>query len=293
MEKVSRKIGTYGRMIKFEHTIFAFPFALSALMLANRQNTVTLRIIFWILLAVVFARSAGMGFNRLVDAQWDARNPRTSDREIPSGNITAFETAVFVIVSSILFILSAAAISLLCFIYSIPLLLILFGYSYTKRFTWMSHIVLGFVQALGPIGVWLAVTGGFSVKIFPLALALGTYIAGFDLLYACQDVEFDRSAGLYSMPANFGIKRAFLYSAILHIVTFLSLLSLYRLFNFSFAYLVFAAVIGILLAVEHTLVKPHDLSKIHIAFFHVNGIISILIFTAILTEEIIIRYFPP
>jgi 4-hydroxybenzoate polyprenyltransferase len=276
-------------MIKFEHTIFALPFALSALLLANRVNPVTPRLVFWIIIALTSARSAGMGFNRLADAKWDAKNPRTANREIPSGNLSISETAIFVMISSFMFILSAAAISLLCFWYSFPVLLILFCYSYTKRFTWMSHLVLGFVQALGPLGVWLAVTGGFSAKILTLSLSLGAYIAGFDLLYACQDAEFDRTEGLYSMPANLGIDRAIFLSGILHVVTFLSLLYLYWVFSLSPIYLFFVTVIGILLIVEHKIVKPHDLSRINIAFFHVNSVISVLMFAAIITEELIRR----
>jgi 4-hydroxybenzoate polyprenyltransferase len=291
VKKISLKIVVYGRMIKFEHSIFALPFALAALFLAHRLNPVTPRLVFWIIMAVVWARSAGMGFNRLADARWDAINPRTARREIPAGNISIRETALFVFVSSFLFVLSAAAISMICFWFSFPVLLILFSYSYTKRFTWMSHIFLGFVQALGPLGVWLAVTGGFSIKISILSLALGTYIAGFDLLYACQDIDFDRSEGLYSMPANVGIRQALHLSAALHVITFISLIALQRVFDLSPFYLAFTAIIGILLVVEHKLVKPDDLSRINIAFFHVNSIISMLIFAAMMTEELVRRIF--
>jgi 4-hydroxybenzoate polyprenyltransferase len=169
----------------------------------------------------------------------------------------------------------------------------LFGYSYTKRFTWLSHFVLGFVQALSPLGVWLAVTGAFSLNILPLSVALGTYIAGFDLIYACQDVDFDRAEGLYSIPANIGCNKAFRLSTWLHIFTFLSLLSLYWIFSMSQYYLVFLIVIGLFLIVEHILVSPDDLSKIHIALFHVNGIIALLIFIAVLTEELLSRSYHP
>ena len=276
-------------MIKFEHTIFALPFALSALLLAHRVNPVTPRLVFWIIMAVVWARWAGMGFNQLVDARWDAKNPRTAGREIPAGHISLGETGVFVFISSFLFVLSAFAISPLCFWFSIPVLLILFSYSYAKRYTWLSHLILGFVQALGPLGVWLAVTGNFSLKISVLSLALGTYIAGFDLLYACQDAEFDRTEGLYSGPANLGIRRAMDFSIFLHVITFASLLSLYWTFNLSHFYLAYVLIIGLLLIVEHKIVKPDDLSRINIAFFHVNSLISVLMLAAILTEELIRR----
>ena len=153
----------------------------------------------------------------------------------------------------------------------------------------MSHLVLGFVQGLGPLGVWLAVTGGFSLKISVLSLALGAYIAGFDLLYATQDVEFDRREGLHSMPANLGIRHALRLSAGLHAITFISLLSLYWIFTLSPFYLGFTAIIGILLIVEHKLINPDDLSRINIAFFHVNSVISVLLFASIMTEELVRR----
>ena len=289
IKAIDLKIIVYGRMIKFEHTVFALPFSLAALLLAHRVSPVTPSLVFWIIMAVVWARSAGMGFNRLVDAKWDAKNPRTAGREIPTGNISLRETIIFVFVSSLLFVLSAASISLICFWFSLPVLLILFSYSYTKRFTYMSHLVLGFVQGLGPLGVWLAVTGGFSLKISVLSLALGAYIAGFDLLYATQDVEFDRREGLHSMPANLGIRSAFRLSAGLHVITFISLFSLYWIFALSPFYLGFTAIIGILLIVEHKLINPDDLSRINIAFFHVNSVISVLLFASIMTEELVRR----
>jgi len=279
----------YGRMIKFSHTIFALPFALTALILAHRDNPVTYSLIFWIIVAMAGARSAAMGFNRLADANIDAKNPRTAEREIPAGRISIKETALFIIGSSIVFILSALAISELCFLLSFPVLLALFGYSYTKRFTWLSHIVLGLVQGLAPIAVWVAVTGTFSYRILALSLTLCTYIAGFDILYSCQDLDFDRRQKLYSMPARFGAAKAMHFSSILHLITFLSLLSLYWIFALSQFYLLFVSVIGILLIVEHRIVKPDDLSRINIAFFHVNSIISILLFTALITEEMIGR----
>lgn len=287
--KASAKIALYGRMVKFEHTIFALPFVLSTLLLAHRVQPVTPQLFFWIIMAVVWARSAGMGFNQLVDARWDAKNPRTAGREIPSGRISSGEAGMFVFVSSFLFVISTLAISWLCFIFSLPVLMIIFSYSYAKRYTWLCHLILGFVQALGPLGVWLAVTGNFSLKISVLSLTLGTYIAGFDLLYACQDTEFDRREGLYSVPANLGIRRALELSISLHVITFLSLLSLYWVFDLSHFYLIYVIIIGILLIVEHRLIKPHDLSRINIAFFHVNSIISVCLLLAMLTEELIRR----
>lgn len=283
------RVIVYGRMIKFHHTIFALPFALVALLLAHREHPITFHLVFWVIMAMVGARSAAMGFNRLVDAKIDAKNPRTAQREIPTGRISLKETALFITGSSLLFILSAAAISEICFWFSFPVLLALFGYSYTKRFTWLSHVILGLVQGLVPIAVWVAVTGTFSLKIMTLSLALCTYIAGFDILYACQDVAFDRREGLYSIPARFGLAKAMRFSSILHLITFLSILSIYWIFALSPFYLAFVSAIGILLIVEHRLVRPDDLSRINIAFYHVNSVISILLFAALITEEMVGR----
>ncbi len=289
MKRSFSRINIYGRMIKFEHSIFALPFALSALLLAHQVRPVTLRLVSLIVMAVIWARSAGMGFNRLVDAYWDAKNPRTAMREIPTGNISRRATGLFVLASSLLFVLCASLISPLCFWLSWPVLMVIFSYSYTKRFTSLSHLVLGFVQALGPLGVWVAVTGHFSLKISVLSLTLGTYIAGLDLLYACQDEEFDRREGLHSFPARFGITRALQLSMLLHAITFASLLSLYLIFALSPLFLGFVAVIGILLIIEHRIVKPHDLSRVNIAFFHLNSAISVLLLAAMLTEELLRR----
>jgi len=283
------RVIVYGRMIKFPHTVFALPFALTALLLAHREHPITFLLIFWVIMAMVGARSAAMGFNRLVDAKIDAKNPRTAEREIPAGRISLRETALFIIGSSVLFILSAAAISEICLGFSFPVLLALFGYSYTKRFTWLSHIILGLVQGLVPIAVWVAVTGAFSLKIMTLSLALCTYITGFDILYACQDVAFDRQQRLYSMPARFGLAKAMRFSSILHLIPFLSILSIYWIFALSPSYPAFVSVIGILLIVEHRLVRPDDLSRVNIAFYHVNSVISILLFAALITEEMVGR----
>ena len=287
--RVGRTAGMYGRLIRFEHTVFALPFALAALLLAMRQFPVTFRQGFWIVLAMVGARSAAMGFNRLVDASFDGRNPRTAGRELPSGKVTAGETAVFVAASSVLFVLAALFISPLCFRYSFVVLAVLFGYSYTKRFTWLSHLVLGIAIGLAPLGVWMALTNGISAKITILSLALCAYIAGFDILYACQDVEFDRQEGLCSMPVKFGAETALAVSGLLHAVAFAALLSLFWLFGLTPVYIVFVLVIGVLLVVEHHLVTPENLSRIHIAFYRINSLISLLVFAALMTEEILRR----
>jgi len=281
------KMAAYLRMIKFNHTIFALPFALASLVLVSRVSPITLHAVFWIIMAMVGARSAAMGFNRLADASIDSKNPRTAVREIPSGAISKTDAGLFIMVSSILFISSSMMLSWLCFWLSFPVLCILFCYSYTKRFTWLSHIILGFSISLVPMAVWVAVAGTFSIKIGMLCLVLLSYISGFDILYACQDREFDRKEKLYSIPAVFGIKKALAVSSFLHIISFLSLVSLYWIFSLSPVFLIFAGVIAVLFVVEHKLVKPDDLSKVNVAFYHINSIISLLLFVAILSGELL------
>lgn len=287
MNNLLAKIVIYGRMIRFSHTIFALPFALSALVIVGWEAPVTGWLVFWIIMAMAGGRSAAMGFNRLVDAEIDAANPRTCRRELPAGIISARETKLFVSGASIFFVFSAAMISWLCFWLSFPVLLLLLGYSYTKRFTWLSHLILGLVIGLAPLAVWLAVTGELSLRISLMSFALCTYITGFDILYACQDVEFDRGAALNSLPVRFGVKAALISSALIHVATFVSLVMLWPVFNLSNAYLIFMVIIGALLITEHLLVRPENLSQINMAFFHVNSVVSVVVFAAILTEEIL------
>jgi len=277
------KTVTYSKMIKLSHTIFALPFALSGLVLALREHTVTIQMVFWIVIAMIGARSAAMGFNRIADADIDAENPRTAIREIPSGNISKKEALAFTIFSSLLLIFSAAMLSKICLWLSFPLLLFLFFYSYTKRFTWFAHIYLGFAIGLAPVAVWIAIAGLPDISIIILALVLMTHIAGFDILYSCQDVQFDIDKKLFSIPARFGVKKAFLVSAMLHITTVALLSLLYFTAVFGVYYFIFIVIIAILYIIEHKIVNPDDISNINIAFFHINSIISVTVFFAILT----------
>lgn len=279
----------YSRMIKFSHTIFALPFALAAVVLVHREFPLDAVTLFWIIMAMVGARSTAMGFNRIADASIDARNPRTAGREIPSGVISTGEAVFFISISAMLFILSAAMLSPLCFFLSFPVLLLLLFYSYTKRFTWLSHFILGLAIGLAPMAVWVAVTGTLSGRIVVLSLALLTYIAGFDILYACQDVEFDKQERLQSMPAVFGIRKALNISTVLHVVSVVCLAGLYWLFPLSPVYLGCVAIIALLFYTEHRLVNADDLTKVNIAFFHVNSIISVLVFLAILSGDMFSR----
>lgn len=274
---------TYSRMIKLTHTVFALPFALSGLILAVKVKPVTVEMVIWIVVAMVGGRSAAMGFNRIADADIDAGNPRTAMREIPAGKISRKKALMFTIFSSVLLVFAAAMLSRVCFWLSFPLLVLLFFYSYTKRFTWLAHIYLGFAIGLAPVAVWIAIAGMPGLSVILLALTLMTHIAGFDILYACQDVEFDRERGLFSIPSHFGVKKAFMISALLHVMTVILLSSIYFTEGFGIYYFNFIAVISVLYVIEHRIVKPDDIKNIDIAFFHINSAISVFVFVAILT----------
>ncbi len=277
----------YGRMIKFSHTLFALPFALAAVALAHRTDPVTWPRMFWILVAMVGARSAAMGFNRIVDARYDRNNPRTADREIPSGRLSVRAAAVFVIFSATAFLLAAAMLSPLCLALAPPVLVVLGIYSYTKRFTAYCHLYLGFAIALAPLGAWIAVTGRFAWPVTILCLALGAYIAGFDILYACQDTDFDRQAGLFSVPARWGPAAAFRMAALLHLAAFFFFFMVHLVFDMGAVYLAAVIVIGSLLVLEHRLVRPDDLERIRLAFFNVNSLIAIVLFAGILIDILV------
>jgi len=289
VSSILSRIVIYARMIKFSHTVFALPFALASLVLVWRSAPLDVLTAFWIIMAMVGARSAAMGFNRYADAAIDAKNPRTAERELPSGTISRHDAVIFIAASSLLFVVSSALLSALCFWLSFPVLVMLFFYSYTKRFTWLSHIILGFAISMVPIGVWIAITGTLSPGISVLSLVLLTYIAGFDVLYACQDIEFDRQEKLQSIPAVFGIRSALRVSTLLHVASVLSLASLYWIFALHPVFLAFVAVIAVLFFIEHLLVRPDDLTKVNVAFYHVNSIISVLFFAAILAGELLRR----
>lgn len=274
-------IETYGRLIKFSHTVFALPFALAAVTLAHRLKPLTVSSFFWIVAAMVGARSAAMGFNRLADARFDRLNPRTADRPSVTGEISTRAMMAFIAASSGLFVFSAAMLGSLCFMLSIPCLAVLFGYSFTKRFTAASHLYLGAAIGLAPLGAWIAVTGSLDGRILFLSAALMTYIAGFDILYACQDVDFDRSMGLYSLPARWGIRRALQVSAALHAATVVALGALGHVFQLGRIFHVFLFAIALLLVLEHRLVRPNRLDRIPIAFFHVNSAVSVLLLAAV------------
>jgi 4-hydroxybenzoate polyprenyltransferase len=284
------RIVIYARMVKLSHTVFALPFALCAAVLAQRIRPLTLWDIFWLLCAMVGARSAAMGVNRIADATIDAQNPRTSGREIPAGQLTTRSAVGFVIFFSGLFVLSAAMLGKLCLYLSVPILLILFSYSYTKRFTILCHLYLGAVISLAPLGAWIALTGSFAWPITLFSAALMTYIAGFDILYACQDVAFDRQKDLFSIPARFGVPMALNIAAFLHVVAFAFFVSIHFAFDMGNIYIGTAGAIGLLMVAEHRMVNPGNLSRINIAFFHINSLISLSLFVGVLLDEVVRRW---
>jgi 4-hydroxybenzoate polyprenyltransferase len=280
------RITTFGRMIKFSHTVFALPFALAAVVLANRTHPLTPWRFLWLLAAMVGARSAAMGFNRIADARLDKKNPRTANREIPAGKLSPGTAVILVILISGLFIFAASMFSKLCLYLSVPVLLLLFSYSYTKRFTVLCHLYLGLTISLAPLGTWIALTGGFDWPIVLLSLALMAYIAGFDILYSCQDIAFDRKEGLFSIPVRFGPARALALAKGLHGASLVFFVLIAFPFQMGPVYLGAVGVIALLMFIEHRLVKPDDLSRINIAFFHMNSLISLTLFIGVLADEL-------
>jgi len=285
--QIKNKILIYGKMIKFSHTVFALPFALSAVIMAWRDHEANMADLLWIIVAMVGARSAAMGFNRIVDATLDGKNPRTAIREIPSGLLSDKEAIAFVWASAGLFVFASAMLGTLCFWLSFPVLFSLLFYSYTKRFTMYCHLYLGFAISLAPLGSWVAVTGTLSAPPIFLTLALMTYIAGFDILYACQDIDFDRDQGLFSLPAILGPQSAMMVSSVLHVATMIFLTAMTITFGMHPVFFFFLALIAVFLIIEHRLVRPDNLSRINMAFFHMNTLVSIFLVVGVFTEALV------
>jgi 4-hydroxybenzoate polyprenyltransferase len=273
----------WAEMIKFPHSLFALPFALLATFLAARPDLPTLPQLGLIVLCMVAARSAAMTFNRLVDLRWDAANPRTADRALPRGTITSRAAWAFFAAACAAFVLGCAGFLGLHgnpwpLRLALPVLALLCGYSFTKRFTRWSHLILGLGIACAPVAAWIAVrpaTLGLSAGL--LLAAAATWIAGFDLIYACQDTTFDRTHGLYSVPAQMGVAAALWLARGLHIVTLAALVSIGWTAGLGSLYYLGVAVVAVLLAIEHALVSPHDLSRVNVAFFTVNGIVGLVL----------------
>lgn len=281
----------WGRMVKFSHSVFALPFALSgAALAAVEAGGVSLVRVLWILVAMVAARNAAMGFNRLVDHPFDALNPRTAARELPRGVLTRRAVGLVTAALAALFVLAASRLGALCGWLSPVALAIVFGYSYTKRFTWLSHVVLGLALAIAPVGGWLAVRGSFSWIPWVLGAAVLQWVAGFDVIYACQDVDFDRGQGLHSIPARFGVSRALALARALHAGALGALGGVGLLAGLHPVYWIGWTAIAALLAWEHRLVRADDLSRVGVAFFNMNGVISVLYLAVVLVAVLLGRF---
>src|SRR6202051_4252640 len=274
-------------MIKWEHSIFALPFALCGAMLAA-SGLPTAHQLLWIVIAMIAARSAAMAFNRLADAALDAANPRTRTRALPAGNLSHAFVASFVIVSSAIFIVPASQLNRLTLWLSPVALAVLLLYSYTKRFTRWAHLVLGFAIGIAPSAAWIAVRGSLDPRILLLTAAVTFWVAGFDILYACQDFQFDRDAGLHSIPRYLGISRSLWIARALHVIMLLLLIVLLPAFALGKFALAGVVAVALLLLYEHSLVKPDDLSKLNAAFFTMNGVISV-VFVLFIAADLLLR----
>ncbi|WP_138492962.1 UbiA-like polyprenyltransferase [Paenibacillus pinistramenti] len=276
-----RKIGIFLQMIKFEHTLFALPFAFMGSLLgavAMKDSFPTWAQIGWVLMAMFGARSAAMGLNRLIDRVSDGKNPRTAVRAIPAGLLRISEVLVFIVVSFALLFWAASELNPLSLKLLPIAVVMLVLYSYTKRFTWLCHVVLGFTIALAPLGGWVAVTGKVDWSAMVLFITIAFWVAGFDVIYACQDVEFDKKEGLYSIPSRFGVSRSLIIAKSFHIVTAIGFVAMLLLSHLGWWYTGGIVIALIILFYEHHIVTPKDLSRLQTAFFTMNGALSIVVF---------------
>lgn len=274
-----RKIAVLLEMIKFEHTVFALPFALMGAFLA-RRGIPPLVTFGWVVLAMVGARTCAMGFNRLVDLDYDRRNPRTADRALPAGAVTPSEAWLMVGLAAVLFFFACYNLNFLTLQISPFLLALTFFYSLTKRFTWLCHGILGLALACSPLGGWVAVSGTLHGYPFVLSAAVFFWVAGFDTVYACLDADFDRGAGLFSVPARFGRRTAFRMAGVFHVLAFFLFLATGIISGLNFIFYAGLLVTAALLFYQHLVVSPTDLSRIQLSFFTMNGLISLTIFVA-------------
>jgi 4-hydroxybenzoate polyprenyltransferase len=282
------RLRTTLEMIKFEHSIFALPFALTGAVMAL-HGWPPWQQVFWIIAAMAGARSAAMTFNRIVDLRFDTLNPRTRMRALPQGHLSLGFAAGFTVLSAALLVLAAYMLNPLAFKLSPVALAIILGYSYTKRFTWLSHLAIGVSLGVSPIAAWIALRGDVRIPILLLGAAVALWVAGFDLIYACQDADFDREEGLQSVPSRFGIPAALYGSILLHAVMLALLVELARIEHLGWVGFAGLVAVALLLAYEHALVKPSDLSRLNAAFFTINGYISMLFFVTWATDILLRR----
>lgn len=283
-----QKLKVFSEMIKFEHTLFALPFAYLGAFLAAKGVPTRLQL-FWITLAMIGARTAAMSLNRLIDRHIDARNPRTAQRALPAGRLKVKEVYLYTVLSFLLLGYSAYQLNILAFLLMPIAVFFLVLYSYTKRFTWSCHIVLGISLGLAPAGAWIGVTSHWALAPILLGLGVMTWVAGFDVVYACQDVEFDRQEGLHSIPAIFGLQRGLEISSGLHILAPIFFIAVGMVMSMSWLYYVGVAIAIVLLYRQHRLVSADDFSKIGVAFFDLNGYLSLMLFVFSILDLILLR----
>jgi 4-hydroxybenzoate polyprenyltransferase len=281
------RLRTYLSFVRFSHSVFALPFALAGALLASRHVAITWPVALWILVAMVAARSAAMGFNRLVDARFDALNPRTANRELPRGDLNRTEATGFVIVASVVFVFAAWRLNPICLALSPVALAIAFWYSVAKRVTTYTQLFLGLAMAVAPVGGWLAVGGRGGWEPWLLGAAIGTWVGGFDVLYACQDLDFDRSHGLRSIPVRFGVPGALWISRAMHVLTLVCFVAVAWVTPLPLFYFAGVALVGLLLLYEQSLVKADDLSQVKRAF-DMNGYVGIL-YLVVLAASVYVR----
>ncbi|MFU7515336.1 UbiA-like polyprenyltransferase [Clostridium sp. HCS.1] len=280
LSKIKNKILDYGTLVMFSHTIFSLSFALISMLIAgnNKLNFVT---IFWILIAFLGARTGANALNRVIDAEIDARNPRTATRQLPQGLMNKKEIIIFVIICFAIMVFAAWKLNTICLILSPIALFLMIIYSYTKRFTWACHIVLGITSAAAPVGAWLAVTGKISLLSLVMGAANTLWVAGFDIIYGAQDYDFDTTNGIHSIPARFGVENALLISRVFHVIA-LSCLFLVGLLapELGIIYYIGLSIIAVLFVIQHKLVSPDNLKNVKVASYNVNQVISIVFLLA-------------
>lgn len=272
---VLQKLKTYGNLVMFSHTIFSLPFAFVSMLIASKGMP-KLSVFFWIAVAFLGARTGANAVNRFVDRNIDAKNPRTAGRHMPKGAVKAYEVIALTVVSFLFLGVAAYMLNPLCFMLLPVAILLFLLYSYTKRFTWACHIVLGLISGGAPVGAWIAVTGSFAWTPFVIGAANALWVSGFDIIYGSQDVDFDRKEGLYSIPSVFGVKNALIISSLFHTAAVVILIYVYFIANMSWLYLIGLLIVAWLLFKEHSMVSPTNLTNVNIASYSINQLVSIV-----------------